>query len=517
MTDAQARPALTAKSATTGLLLLLVALSVIAVGPAHLNHDAAWYLYVVQRWLGGATLYRDVVDTNPPLIIWLSTPAVWVAGLIGWPATALFKMFVFAVAAVSLTTVRGIVRRAWPDREFLIVAAAVFVALPFVKADFGQREHLAVLLTLPYVVAAARSAGMMSSRARWSIGVAAGLGFAIKPHFLAAWLAVEAAAVAGGGRKAFRRPEFVAVVAIGVVYALAVAIFTPAYFEVAGQVQRVYGGLNSPVAVLLRLREVQLWLGAVALFAAIRWPSGDRLPSALFAAGTGFLIAAVLQFKGWGYQLYPARAFLILFLAAAAGTLLKEVPSLTSLLRGGRRGLAFVFAGVLVAASARYIAEARRPAAPDLVAPMTEAFTYAPAGPVTVLSMRTIISPAFPAVNYSHATWGLRHNSLWFLPGFYTDQDRSAGGPLESHDLDSMPALERRFFDDIVDDLCASPPSLLAIEQTPPAAPAGRRSLDLRAYYSQSPKARRLLDAYHVQGTLGPFSLLTPATTATCQ
>ena len=224
-----------------------------------------------------------------------------------------------------------------------------------------------------------------------------------------------------------------------------------------------------------------------------------------------------LQFKGWGYQLYPARAFLILFLTAAAGTLLEEVPSLTSLLRGGRRGLAFVFAGVLVAASARYVAEARRPAAPDLVAPMTHAFATHSPGPVAILSMRTIIYPAFPAVNYSHVSWGLRHNSLWFLPGFYTDQDRSAGGPLEPHDLPSMTELERQFFDDIVDDLCASPPTLLAIEQAMPAAPAGRRSLDLRSYYGQSPKARHLLDAYHVQGTLGPFTLLMPAGPASCQ
>ena len=80
MTDSKAT---SAPIATTGLLLLLVALTVMAVGPAHLNHDAAWYLYVVERWPGGATLYRDVLDTNPPLIVWLSTPAVWAAGLAG--------------------------------------------------------------------------------------------------------------------------------------------------------------------------------------------------------------------------------------------------------------------------------------------------------------------------------------------------------------------------------------------------------------------------------------------------
>ena len=103
--------------------------------------------------------------------------------------------------------------------------------------------------------------------------------------------------------------------------------------------------------------------------------------------------------------------------------------------------------------------------------------------------MRTIIYPAFPAVNYSRATWGLRHNSLWFLPGFYADQDSRRGGHLQPHPIDAMSALERTFFDQIVQDLCAAPPRLLAVEEASPVAPAGRRARDQRADYGPSPAA----------------------------
>jgi hypothetical protein len=435
----------------------------------------------------------------------------------GIAATGVFKGFVFALAIASIVAVRWMVRRVGPQREFALVAMTAFLLLPFAKGDFGQREHLAVLLTMPYVMVGAAGRDLLSSTPRVLVGVAGGIGFAIKPHFLLAWAAVESVLFAIERGRAFRRPEFIAACIVFLAYAAAIALFTPQYFAVADQVSRVYGGLNSPVSVLIRLREVQVWIAALAVFAAVRWRSSDRLPLVVFAAGTGYLLAALLQFKGWGYQLYPARVFTLLFLAVAAATILDEVPALGSLLRGGRRGLAVVFAAVLIVASVRYIAEAKRPAAPDLVTPFLRAIAGHGDRRLTVLSMRTIIYPAFPAVNYSVAAWGLRHNSLWFLPGFYADQDRLAGGPLRPHSLDEMPSLERLFFDQVVQDLCAWPPQLLAIEQPGAVAPAGRRALDLHAYYAQSPLARSLLGAYRPAGSIGPFALFTPETSPACR
>jgi hypothetical protein len=106
---------------------------------------------------------------------------------------------------------------------------------------------------------------------------------------------------------------------------------------------------------------------------------------------------------------------------------------------------------------------------------------------------------------------------LWFLPGFYTDQDRLAGGPLDPHSVESMSELERMFFDQIVEDLCSSPPQLLAIEQPGAVAPAGRRALDLYAYYAQHPSANGLLASYRREGSVGPFALFTPEGPVACR
>lgn len=503
---------------TLALSSVLAALALIAIGPAYLNHDAAWYLYVADRWLGGATLYRDLIDTNPPLIIWLTAIPTVIARLTGTPDTLLLKGTVFVAAITSVLAARQIIARQWPSREFVLVILATFVVLPFAKEDFAQREHLAILFCLPYVLAAASTQPTHATTGRVLIGIAGGIGFAIKPHFLIPFMAVEALTIRARGSRGLARVESVAAVATVGVYGIAVLVFTPAYLEVADQVRRVYGEFNASAGTLLRLRETQLWIVAAALFAAVRWRSGDYLPHATFGAATGFLAAAVLQFKGWGYHLYPGRAFVVLFLAVAVLAVLESVPGLVTILRGGLRGVATVFAITLTAVSARYVAEARSPATPDLVTPMIHTFRSAPTDSrVAVLSMRTIIYPAFPAVNYAKRTWGLRQNSLLFLPGFYADQDRLQGGPLAPHHPAGMEPLERQYFNQVIEDLCAALPAVLAFEEPLQKAAAGRRALDLHAYYAQDTRAATLFSAYRPAGTVGPFRVWTRTGAARCQ
>src|SRR5919112_4497070 len=84
---------------------LLVFLCALAAGPSYVNHDAAWYLYVVRRLWEGATLYGDVIDTTPPLIVWASAPPVLAGALTGISVAAAFKAYVFVFGIASLLVV----------------------------------------------------------------------------------------------------------------------------------------------------------------------------------------------------------------------------------------------------------------------------------------------------------------------------------------------------------------------------------------------------------------------------
>ncbi len=501
-------------------------LSLAIIAPAYLNHDDAWYLYMGRRALDGGTLYRDVIDTNPPLIIYLMLPAVWVAGHLGLGVAAVFKAYVYVACIASLLV-------SWRLLSFidgvsaagrrLIMTVFVFAMLPMARViEFGQREHFMAMLTMPYVLAAIGRANRqpLPRPFAWLIGACAGLGFAIKPHSLLAWLSVELwLALGGRQRRSWRRPEALGCVAAMAAYGLAVLVFVPQYLPLADKVRQVYGGMNASGTFLFQLVDIRFWIVGLVLMALLRFPATARTaPWVLFAAWTGFLLSAVAQLKGWNYHLYPARVVCLLFFVTTITVFLQSVPAMGAMVRGGLRGFGGGVIVALLAWGGRYVIESRVAADADLVGQLIAiSRAEAPGGPIAVLSMRAVIYPAFPAVIYSGAQWSLRHNSLWFLPGLYEAALREPGPDVRFRSPEQMSPLERGFFEEILADLCAKPPSLLLIEPAPPRAPTGRRSLDLAAYYGQDPRYRRLSASYDRSTALGPFVVLRRVKPPSCQ
>lgn len=165
---------------------------------AHISHDVAWYLYAAGRVLDGAVLYVDVVEVNPPLGIWLALPFAALARVSGLSAIVLFEVGVFLLTMVSLALVARLLSAAsdvsaQARRLFLIVVAALMLFLP--AFDFGQREHLLILLVTPWVLT--RWSRLMgkptSSGLAMLVGLMAAAGFWQKPHCLLAVVAIEVA------------------------------------------------------------------------------------------------------------------------------------------------------------------------------------------------------------------------------------------------------------------------------------------------------------------------------------
>ena len=502
---------------------LFGALAAAATGPTLMNHDAAWYLHMAATWMDGAALYRDIIDTNPPLIVFLTAVPALAARSLDLPAPALFKAFAFALASASALMAFPLLRRLARAGEsrFMLAAVTAFLLLPFVKTDFGQREHFAVMFVLPYVLAlAARAGGRgVSPRAELALGALGGLGVAFKPHFVPAWIAIELCAVLllPVPRK-WVRPGAVGAAATLLLYALVVLLFVPQYVEVAGNVLQVYGGLNASAAVLLRLPDLQLWIVAALVCAVVRLPPGEwRASAVLFAAATAFLFAAMIQLKGWGYHLYPFRVIAILYGALVLSLAAEAHAGLLDAVRGGRRTLVAAVLAATVTWTGRYVAEAWRPIGVDQAERLLAVVSRERAESLATLSMRTIIYPSFPVVNYANARWVLRHNSLWFMPGLYEAEMREGTGDVPFRSLAAMGALERQYFEQIVADLCAAPPRILIVEPPIPAAPPGRRSLDLARYYAQDARVERLFAAYEPLDTIGSFRVHIRRGGASCE
>ncbi len=163
-----------------------------------INHDTAWYLHAGAQYLDGGELYRDVfVEVNPPLAFFLALPPVILARLSGLFAVDLFVVYFYLLIVISLIVTWRLLR-AGRDlslvtrRGLLILATVIMTICP--ADQFGQREHFLMVLVLPYLLLTVLTArGLRLSRiTAMSLGLAAGPGFALKPHYLLVPLALEA-------------------------------------------------------------------------------------------------------------------------------------------------------------------------------------------------------------------------------------------------------------------------------------------------------------------------------------
>src|SRR5688572_20830231 len=87
----------------SGLAVLMAGLAVATVYYASglLHHDPSFLLIATRRWLHGAVLYQDIMEINPPLIFYLTAPAVMVSDIFSVSSASVFVVFVCALAGIS--------------------------------------------------------------------------------------------------------------------------------------------------------------------------------------------------------------------------------------------------------------------------------------------------------------------------------------------------------------------------------------------------------------------------------
>jgi hypothetical protein len=364
---------------------------------ALLNHDVAWFAWGAREWLHGLVIGKDIVDPNFPLAFLIYVPAALLAGPLGLGLAVKTWLLLLAALVIAL---------AWQDvaqRQRLAVfgTLAAFVVLAWPR-EFAQREQFAMLLVFPYVVPAARRGWRAIA-----VGCLAGIGFAMKPHFLIAWAMLEI------NRKLFRT-EQIALVCTGAMYALSLPIFFPEFtFGLLPSTLEVYGAFDRLDAA--RSVILPAGFGLVALGLAFRMR--DRLAAALALAGLGFAIAAALQMKFYSYQFLPTWGFTTVALALLVthrDTFIRIVAI---------AALAFAVVHQARPAAAWWSdAEQREMMQPQLAAALKGARSFA------VIAVHPY--PAFPTAVRAEDESGIRYigsaNSHWFLPAAAQGNARAA-------------------------------------------------------------------------------------------
>ncbi len=501
-------------SVRTGFDIMLVAVlaSLFVVGGATAlravpSPDLSWLLLAAERVLDGARYGADVMEVNPPLVVWMFIPTVALGRWLALPAHSVLVMLTLGLVAVSLVLVNAaltsVLERAH-QRSLLIGLATAFLLLP--GLDFAQKEHLAALLCAPWIALAGRRAdgAPVAMPVVLSAAVVGSLGWALKPHFLFALGAVEAVVLRRRGVRMLVRPELVVLGTAAIAYVALAALLAPDYFDLVRRFRPVY-------AVYLTQRPldaVLLSIGAIGLFVyGLVRRADEPVPLVFAAAALGFLLAAVLQMKWWSYHFLAAGVFGV----GTAAVL--PVRSVKRLRLAATVVVQVLAVALLVRAVVRDVDVIARPWAranivePDLRAVRDFLSRAAPGQPVMVLS--TNIQSGFPAVPLAGSVWASRLPSLWPLIGLYDDELR--GSPeIHYRPPARRTGIEAYIGDIVADDLARWRPAVILVLRYEPTAwhSGGALRFDYLTYFGADPRMAELLADYSRAADVGRYGVL---------
>lgn len=294
-----------------GISLLLGAeiQSKVLLGP-----DVGWLIRSVRLMLAGHRFGVDIFEPNLPVTWYLCLPAAWGIELFGLTEVDAIRLWIWILAGTSLLVAWACLNHS-TDRSYRLLAelsAAAIAVCILVGPSFGQREHLAFLLSLSYLfVVRLRSSGVaVDSRLAIFAGVLGGLAFSIKPIFLAVPLAVELSMLALWRRdwKLFR-PETVAIAIAGSFSFLGTMALAPDYLKtVVPAAYATYWAYDNPLDQVLANYPVAMavfagW--AAVLLADYRIARSSLTWIAAFGAWTA---SYFFQRRGFDYHGYPATA-----------------------------------------------------------------------------------------------------------------------------------------------------------------------------------------------------------------
>ncbi len=420
------------------------------------NPDNAWLLYAAGRLAAGQKLYIDILETNPPLIVWLNLLPLYLGRLLSVNPLIMLPILVSALALYSLFLCSRILRDYKFQSEFIIYIAFGFFILS--TMIYGQREHIFIILALPYLLTS------LSKNSRYSLAIImmAAIAFAIKPFFMLLW-GINELARAVENRKISTifawHNWFIGLFQLA--YFAAIYFITPEYFSVIIpalfttyfayetpllNILKIIGYITAPVFLLLLLSKLRdcknganklipravLWMFACAMFMVLQqkiWIN-HQYPL-LFMAGLVLLLLLTHLIEQWKILRLeigrPKFAALAAIISIFIGALFVDVKTSYLMVSKPSKISEQLIEAINTNADGKYIYP-------------------------LVYNMQ----PSFPAINLSKGVFLGGFHQLWAMAG------------LIIRDNDSFPAIDKTrkwFYDTLVDDFSKFPPQLVWVDE----------------------------------------------------
>jgi hypothetical protein len=323
----------TTAARTTAITLVIIAMVFtlavylqIQVLQLSLNWDSLWLLHCASAILQGKQYYYDFMETNPPLIMFFYMPALGVGALLGVTDYLGLLIYLFVLIGIVLYIAYRLLHRIMPSRPvlvslLLVAMAIILIIVPFFW--FGEREHCAVILVIPYLLSTiARLSGVKINRYEGVLyGLFAGIGFLIKPYFIMPLILVEAYYLIKKRKlRHYWRTEIIVIGMISIIYACIIIFYFPAYYQkLIPFLGPLYLPLNNHIGFVTMwgYRFTLLSIFSLALISYYllmrRDGGGSKVFFSVFSlAAIGFLVAYGLGERPWFYHVYPAMVLTLI-------------------------------------------------------------------------------------------------------------------------------------------------------------------------------------------------------------
>jgi hypothetical protein len=425
------------------------------------NWDILFTLEGGKRLLSGGTYLTDMFDNNPPLIYYLCMLITLISYGSSLSSLLLYTLLIYFFVFYSLITCYYLLRlcshydQASNFKINALIGVLAFCLLIIPGSNFGERDHLMVILTMPYFFLLYQLVGptsralcvgsrqgardveiggkSVSRQLRIIISLLAAFGFALKPHFLfslvfaellfMAWnrtsLARETKQIGQKKWPSFFRLETGLIAVFILIYLISIAVFMPSYYQdILPFVLDFYAFNNNGLVPVIASTAIINALLIISSYVFFRGPI-ERLEQLMIALLLGFALSYLLQAKGWYYHILPLITINSLLVTLVLFKLANRNPK------------PFVWLTILASAQIPLtLAPSYLNDYAQISCYKQDSCQYRPLIAIAkqyayqkpIFFFSTLMSYTIPIIYYSHASQASRFPSFWLLSGILNRQ-----------------------------------------------------------------------------------------------
>lgn len=314
-------------------VILLTILAYFIQSHIYLFRDVTAITHAAGAMLSGETYGKNIFEPSPPMILYLSMPAIFLAKWTSLSVISAIRIYFLILALVSINISRYILKKLFDKNTLLInfltyTLVCVLFFLP--TYHFAQREHFLLVLITPYLFLTALRLENKNINCFFAvmIGLMAGIGFSIKPHFLSAFLLIELFYLyKKQSLFAWAKIETLCIVGVIFTYILAVVFFYPEYIhEVLPLWLNFYTSIYHPIIDIVSYPHFIYCLGIIILYFITRHLNNYKnLSDLLLITLVGFLCSYLFPRVAWYYHIFPALGISCLLMIIIVEQIIKRI------------------------------------------------------------------------------------------------------------------------------------------------------------------------------------------------